>query len=68
MSNEGKSILIWYSEAATSFSTFLASLHMEFYYIAVLQNAPSEVKAVANYITLDVDHSGVAEAINKFLL
>ncbi len=31
-------------------------------------NAPDEVKAVADYITLDVDHSGVATAINKFLL
>ena len=33
-----------------------------------MQNAPNEVKAVADYVTLDVDHSGVAEAINKFLL
>ena len=33
-----------------------------------MQDAPAEVKAVADYITLDVDHSGVAEAINKFLL
>jgi hypothetical protein len=31
-------------------------------------NAPDEVKAVADYITLDVDHSGVAAAIEKFLL
>lgn len=31
-------------------------------------NAPAEVKAVADYITLDVDHSGVAAAIRKFLL
>lgn len=31
-------------------------------------NAPDEVKAVADYITLDVDHHGLAEAINKFLL
>jgi len=31
-------------------------------------NAPDEVKAVADYITLDVDHSGLAVAINKFLL
>ena len=30
--------------------------------------APDEVKAVADYVTLDVDHSGVAEAINKYLL
>jgi len=31
-------------------------------------DAPDEVKAVADYITLDVDHSGLAAAINKFLL
>jgi hypothetical protein len=31
-------------------------------------NAPDEVKAVADYITLDVDHSGLAAAVNKFLL
>ena len=31
-------------------------------------NAPDEVKAVADYVTLDVDCSGVAAAINKFLL
>ena len=31
-------------------------------------NAPDEVKAIADYITLDVDHSGLAAAINKFLL
>lgn len=30
-------------------------------------NAPAEVKAVADYITLDADHSGVAQAIRKFL-
>jgi len=33
-----------------------------------MDNAPYELKAVADYITLDVDHSGVAEAIKKFLL
>jgi len=33
-----------------------------------MDNAPDEVKAVADYITLDVDHSGLAAAINKFLL
>ena len=33
-----------------------------------MNNAPPEVKVVANYITLDVDHSGVAAAINRFLL
>ena len=31
-------------------------------------NAPDEVKAIADYITLDVDHSGLAAAINKLLL
>jgi Cof subfamily protein (haloacid dehalogenase superfamily) len=31
-------------------------------------NAPDEVKAVADYLTLDVDHSGVAAAIERFLL
>ena len=31
-------------------------------------NAPQEVKAVADHVTLDVEHSGVAAAINKFLL
>ena len=31
-------------------------------------NAPAEVKAVADYITLDVERSGLAAAINKFLL
>ena len=30
--------------------------------------APDKLKAVADYITLDVDHSGLAAAINKFLL
>jgi len=31
-------------------------------------NAMDEVKAVADYITLDVEHNGVAAAINEFLL
>ena len=31
-------------------------------------NAPDELKEVADYITLDVDHSGVAQAIKMFLL
>ncbi len=31
-------------------------------------NALSEVKAVADYVTLDVDHSGLAAAIRKFVL
>ncbi|MCL0053220.1 Cof-type HAD-IIB family hydrolase [Dehalococcoidales bacterium] len=33
-----------------------------------MENAPDEVKAVADYITLDVDHSGLAVAIKRFLL
>ncbi len=31
-------------------------------------DAPDELKAVADFITLDVDHSGLAKAIKKFLL
>jgi len=31
-------------------------------------NAPDEVKAVADHVTLDVDQSGVAAAIKRFLL
>ena len=31
-------------------------------------NAADEVKAVADHVTLDVDHSGLAAAINRFLL
>jgi Cof subfamily protein (haloacid dehalogenase superfamily) len=31
-------------------------------------NAPAEVRKVADYITLDVDHSGVAATIERFLL
>ena len=31
-------------------------------------DAPDELKAVADFITLDVDHSGLAAAINKLLL
>jgi len=31
-------------------------------------NAPDEVKAVADHVTLDVAHSGLAAAINRFLL
>ena len=33
-----------------------------------MDNASAEVKAVADYVTLDVDHSGVAAAIDKYLL
>ncbi len=31
-------------------------------------NASAEVKAIADYVTLDVDHSGLAAAIARFLL
>jgi len=31
-------------------------------------SAPDELKAVADYVTLDVEHNGAAEAIRKFLL
>jgi len=30
-------------------------------------DAPDELKAVADYVTLNVDHSGLAAAVNKFL-
>jgi hydroxymethylpyrimidine pyrophosphatase-like HAD family hydrolase len=47
---------------------------MQLYNIAVLKDtasfyhqAPAEVKAAADYITLDVDRGGIA-AIKKFLL
>ncbi|MDI6815153.1 MAG: Cof-type HAD-IIB family hydrolase [Dehalococcoidales bacterium] len=33
-----------------------------------MENAPDEVKAVADYVTLDVDHNGLAAAIKRFLL
>ena len=33
-----------------------------------MDNASAEVKAVADYVTLDVDHNGVAAAIDKYLL
>jgi len=32
-----------------------------------MDNAPDEVKRVAHHITLDVDHSGLAAAIDRFL-
>jgi len=31
-------------------------------------DAPDELKAVADYVTLDVDHNGLAEAIKEFSL
>ena len=33
-----------------------------------MDNASDELKAIADYVTLDVDNNGVAAAINKFLL
>jgi len=33
-----------------------------------MDNATAELKAGADHVTLDVDHNGVAAAINKFLL
>jgi Cof subfamily protein (haloacid dehalogenase superfamily) len=33
-----------------------------------MQNAPQELKAVADYITADIQHHGFAEAVRKFLL
>jgi hydroxymethylpyrimidine pyrophosphatase-like HAD family hydrolase len=33
-----------------------------------MDNAPDEVKAIADYTTLDVEHNGLAAAIEKFLL
>jgi len=33
-----------------------------------MDNAGDELKAVADHITLDVDHSGVAAAVDRFLL
>jgi len=32
-----------------------------------MDNAPEELKAVADYVTFDVEHQGVAAAIDKFL-
>lgn len=33
-----------------------------------MDTAPEEIKAIADYVTLDVDHSGLAVAIERFLL
>jgi hydroxymethylpyrimidine pyrophosphatase-like HAD family hydrolase len=33
-----------------------------------MSNAPDEVKEVADYVTLDVDHSGLAAAVERFLV
>ncbi len=37
-------------------------------FAVAMGNAQDEVKKVADYVTLDVEHSGLAAAINKFLL
>ena len=37
-------------------------------FAVAMENAPDELKAVADHITLDVDHNGVAAAVEKFLL
>ena len=33
-----------------------------------MANAPDEVKTIADHVTLDVDHQGVAEAVRKYIL
>jgi len=33
-----------------------------------MANAPDEVKAIADHVTSDVDHQGVAEAVRKYIL
>lgn len=33
-----------------------------------MENAPAEIKAVADYVTRDVEHSGLAAAIKKFVV
>lgn len=33
-----------------------------------MENAPDELKEIADHVTLDVDHHGVAAAVNRFLL
>ena len=33
-----------------------------------MQNAPDTLKTLADYVTVDVEHSGVAQAINKYIL
>jgi len=37
-------------------------------FLPLCHHAPAEVKAAADYVTLDIDHGGLAEAIKKFLL
>ena len=44
------------------------SMASPFFGLAItMDNAPAEVKAVADYITPDADPSGLAVAISKFL-
>ena len=33
-----------------------------------MQNAPPELKAVADYVTADIAHNGFAQAVQKYLL
>jgi Cof subfamily protein (haloacid dehalogenase superfamily) len=49
-------------------STNDISLFSEVGLAVAMDNAPDEVKAVAHYVTLDVDESGLAAAVNRFLL
>jgi len=37
-------------------------------FAVAMENAPDEIKAVADYVTLDVEHSGLAAVIEKFVL
>ena len=37
-------------------------------FAVAMDNAPAEVKAAADYVTLDVDHQGVAAVVEKFIL
>jgi hydroxymethylpyrimidine pyrophosphatase-like HAD family hydrolase len=36
--------------------------------LPLCRHAPAEVKAAADYVTLDIEHGGLAAAIKKFLL
>ena len=48
-------------------STNDISLFSEVGLAVAMDNAPDEVKAAAHYVTLDVDQSGLAAAVNRFL-
>jgi hydroxymethylpyrimidine pyrophosphatase-like HAD family hydrolase len=49
-------------------STNDISLFSEVGLAVAMDNAPDEVKAAAHYVTLDVDQSGLAAAVSRFLL